>query len=126
MSLERLEKAKLIVDAAIERKAQRPVALDVREVTSYADTFVVVSGRSTRQVRAIADSIIQALKAAGEPPLGVEGLGEEHWVLIDAGDVVVHVFDPETRDHYALERLWSDAPEIEGMVSGEALETYAG
>jgi len=111
--LGRVEKAQLIVEAALDRKALDPVVLDVRQVTSFADTFVILGGRSDRQVRAIAEEIRRRLKLAGEAPLGVEGLGEDRWILIDAGDVVVHVFDPDTRAHYALERLWSDAPVLE-------------
>ncbi|MGH0036165.1 MAG: ribosome silencing factor [Myxococcota bacterium] len=109
---QRLERVQRIVDAALERKAERPVALDVREVSSFADTFVILTGRSDRQVRAIAEHIVEVVKAAGERPLGVEGREEGHWVLMDLGDVIVHVFDPETRDHYDLERLWSDAPSL--------------
>jgi ribosome-associated protein len=110
--LGRIEKAQLIADAALDRKAERPVALDVREQSSFADTFLIVSGRSDRQVRAIAEGISQALKRCGDPPLGVEGLEEGRWVLMDCNDVIVHVFDPETRETYDLERLWSDAPEL--------------
>jgi len=120
--LGRLEKAQRIVEAALDRKAEDPVVLDVRQVTSYADTFVILSGRSDRQVRAIAEEIALQLKQAGDPPLGVEGLGENRWVLIDAGDVVVHVFNPETRAHYALERLWSDAPVLEVELPEGAVE----
>lgn len=113
---DRLDRAQRIVDAALERKAEKPVALDVREVSSFADTFVILTGRSDRQVRAIADRVAEVMKGAGERAIGVEGLDEGHWVLMDFGDVIVHVFDPETREHYDLERLWSDAPvlEIEG------------
>ena len=105
-------KVERIVEAALERKAEKPVALDVHEVSSFADAFVIVSGRSDRQVRAIADHIGRTLKGMGEPPLGVEGVDEGRWVLMDCNDVIVHVFDPEMREHYDLERLWSDAPEL--------------
>ena len=110
--LESPEKARLAVAAALDRLAENPVALDVSALTSYTDVFVIVSGRSDRQVRAIADSVNQALKAAGCKPLGIEGLDDGHWVLIDAGDVIIHVFDPETRERYDLERLWNDAEAI--------------
>lgn len=121
--LGRLEKAKLILDAALARKAENPLALDVREVTSFADTFILLTGRSDRQVRAIADLIEETLKASGDPPLGIEGKGEAHWVLIDCNDVIVHVFDPQTREHYALDRLWSDAPQLDlGADSGGGRE----
>ncbi len=107
------QKAKWIVEAALELKAERPVSLDMRKLTSYADTFVILTGRSDRQVRAIADSILQTLKARGEAPLAVEGLAEGNWVLIDCNDAIVHVFDPETRIQYDLESLWRDAPRLD-------------
>ena len=118
-ALGRVEKAQLIVDAALERKAERPVALDMREVSSIADTFVLVTGRSNRQVRAVADGILERLRALGEKPLGVEGMDEGRWVLLDLGDVIVHVFEPEVREHYDLERLWSDAPPLDLQLGPE-------
>lgn len=123
----RVEKAQLIVDAALERKAEAPVALDVREVASFADTFVLLSGRSDRQVRSIADFIARTLKNHGDRPLGVEGLDEGRWVLMDCADVVVHVFVPEAREHYDLERLWSDAPalELDGVEPPGPLQSSA-
>ncbi len=111
--LDRLEKTRLIVDAALDLKAQRPVAMDVSEVTSFADVFVVLSGRSDRQVRAIVDAIERKLKEHGEQPLGIEGYDTASWILMDCNDVIVHVFAPETREHYDLERLWGDAPLID-------------
>ncbi len=119
-ALGRVERAQLIVDAALERKAERPVALDMREVSSIADTFVLVTGRSNRQVRAVADGILERLRALGEKPLGVEGMDEGRWVLLDLGDVIVHVFEPEVREHYDLERLWSDAPPLDLQLGPEA------
>lgn len=110
---DRLEKARLLVEAARERKAEDVVALDVREVSSFADTFVIATGRSDRQVRAIADAIEEAAIAAGKQPLGIEGRSEGRWILIDLDDVIVHVFHPEARTFYDLERLWSDAPPLE-------------
>lgn len=107
-----LAKAKLIVEAALDRRAEMPIVLDVRKLTAYADIFVIVSGRSDRQVRSISDAIVQVLKANGDQPLGVEGLDDGNWVLIDCNEAIVHVFDPETRDRYDLERLWRDAPRL--------------
>ena len=104
-----MQKMEIVVDAALDVKAEDVVALDVKELSSFADVFVVASGRSDRQVRAIADSIEAAVKNAGASPLGIEGHAEGHWVLIDLDDVIVHVFTPETRERYAIERLWSDA-----------------
>ena len=110
---ERIARATLVAKAAFELKAERLVALDVRALTSYADTFVMMTGGSDRHVRAIAEAIIDAVKARGEKPLGVEGLDEGRWVLIDLGDVIAHVFQSDVRDEYDLERLWSDAPPLE-------------
>lgn len=102
-----------ILEQALARGALDPVLLDVREVASFADVFVLLSGRSERQARSIAEAIVEAMRDAGDAPLGVEGLGEGRWILIDCNDVIVHVFEPETRDLYSLERLWSDAPRID-------------
>jgi ribosome-associated protein len=113
------DKARLAVEAALDVKAEDVVALDVRELSSFADLFVVCTGRSDRQVRAIADSVEKAAKQAGEPPLGIEGYAEGRWVLIDLDDVIVHVFTPEQRERYDIERLWSDAPHVE-LVAGAA------
>lgn len=117
--LSRLDKARLIASAAEDQKAERVVALDVREVTSFADTFVLASGTSDRHVRSVADSIVAALKARGEVILSVEGHDEGRWVLIDCGDAVAHVFQEEIREHYDLERLWSDAPVIDVSTASE-------
>lgn len=110
--LGRLEKARIIVEAALDRKAEDVLALDVRELVSFADSFVIATGGSDRHVRAIVDGIEEALRARGEKPLGVEGSEEGRWVLIDCDDAVVHVFLRDVRQHYDLERLWSDAPKL--------------
>ena len=107
------EKARAIVNAALERKAEEPIALDVRELTSFTEAFVVVVGRSDRQIRSIAEEVTRMLKQSGDAPLGVEGLDEGRWVLIDGNDVICHIFSPESREHYDLERLWHDATRIE-------------
>ncbi len=112
------QKATRIVEAALERKAEGPIVLDMRELTAYADTFVILTGRSDRQVRSIADAIIHSLKQSGDHPLGVEGLDDGNWVLIDCNDAIVHVFDPETRERYDLERLWRDAPRLDLEIEG--------
>jgi ribosome-associated protein len=112
------QKAIRIVEAALDRKAERPVVLDMRQLTAYADTFIILSGRSDRQVRSIAESIVHALKSTGEQPLGVEGLDDGNWVLIDCNDAIVHVFDPDTRLQYDLERLWRDAPRLDLEIEG--------
>jgi ribosome-associated protein len=118
-------KAKLIVEAALERNAEDPLTLEIRELTSFADAFVLLTGRSDRQVRAIADAIEKRLKETDDPPIGIEGFGQGRWVLLDCGDVVVHVFESAVRELYALERLWSDAPVLDlgplgpGTAAGE-------
>ena len=109
---QRVERIACVTDAALELKAEKVVALDVRTLTSYADTFVIATGNSDRHTRSIADSIVEALRLSGRKPLGVEGYDEGRWVLIDAGDVIVHVFQSEVREDYDLERLWSDAPNV--------------
>ncbi len=86
--------------------------MNVSEVTTIADLFVICSGRGERQVQAIADGIVEKAKAAGRAPIGVEGYAAGRWVLIDLGDVVVHAFVPEERALYRLERLWGDAPVV--------------
>ncbi len=102
-----------IIESALARGALDPLVLDIRELASFTDAFVLLSGRSERQVRAIAEAIVDSLREIGDVPLGVEGLEEGSWVLIDCNDVIVHVFEPERRDLYSLERLWSDAPQID-------------
>lgn len=110
---DRVARASAIAEAALDKKAQQLVALDMREVTSVADTFLLVTGTSDRHTRSIADAIVEAVRATGEKPLGIEGYDEGRWVLIDLGDVIVHVFQAEVREAYDLERLWSDAPAME-------------
>ncbi len=88
------------------------MVLNVSEVTTIADLFVICSGRSERQVQGIADGVIERAKAGGRPPFGLEGYRAGRWVLIDLGDVIVHVFVPDERQLYRLERLWGDAPVV--------------
>src|SRR5258705_6590969 len=109
---ERLARANRVAESALDRKAVDLVALDVSELTSYADTFIIATATSDRHARAIADAIRDAETASGGKPLGVEGYDEARWVLIDLGDVIVHVFQEEVRAVYDLERLWSDTPPI--------------
>jgi ribosome-associated protein len=109
LSPERL--AITIAAHAADRKASNIVALDLRQVAGYTDFFVICSGNSDRQTKAIHDAIHQGLKKSqGLLPRRVEGLSEARWVLMDYLDVVVHVFTPETRDFYRLEALWGDVP----------------
>jgi len=117
--IERTSMIQTIADAALDRRAEDLVALDVRELTSYTDTFVIATASSDRRARAIADAVVEAMKKLGNAPLGVEGYDEGHWVLIDLGDVIVHVFQEDARREYDLERLWSDAPRAHFEADGE-------
>lgn len=96
-----------VTDALEDLKAVNVVTLDVRELTNVTDFLVIASGNSNRHVKSLADSVCIKAKQAGHPPLGVEGEQAAEWVLVDLGDVVVHVMLPATRDFYDLERLWS-------------------
>ncbi|MEA2213401.1 MAG: ribosome-associated protein [Solirubrobacteraceae bacterium] len=105
--------ASVIADLASDRKAIDIVALDLRGMVGYADYFVICSGRTDRQTRAIHDGIHQGMKDEhGLIPRRVEGMPEARWVLLDYLDVVVHVFTPETREYYRLEQLWGEAPAL--------------
>lgn len=106
------EEGLLAVDAALSKKALQPVLLDVTGMCSYTNYILVVSGRSDRQVDAITDGVIADLGAHAIRPLGVEGRGTGQWVLIDFGDMVVHVFHHPIREHYDIESLWIDAKRI--------------
>jgi ribosome-associated protein len=110
------EKAQIVAEASLERAAEEVIALDVSEAVSFADGFVLCTGRSDRQVRSIADAIEEAVVKRGERPLGIEGYDEGLWVLMDLADVIVHVFQQEVRRRYDLERLWSDAPRLDLQV----------
>ncbi|MFO0689419.1 MAG: ribosome silencing factor [Myxococcota bacterium] len=118
MEAESKQRARWLVEAALERKAERPVVLDMTNLTFYADAFILLTGRSDRQVRAIAEGVIEALRAHGEAPIGTEGMDDGYWVLIDCNDTIVHVFDPEARDKFDLERLWQDAPRVDLGIPG--------
>ena len=97
----------LAEDALDDLKAADIVALDVTGFTSITDYMLIASGTSDRHVRSIADSVIEKAREAGQPVLGVEGHEYGEWVLVDLGDVVVHIMQPRTRDFYKLENLWS-------------------
>ena len=98
---------KLATAALEEIKAKDLVEIDVRGKTSVCDFMVIASGTSTRHVKSLADEVVKASKQAGYQPLGVEGEREAEWVLVDLGDVIVHVMLPRVREFYALERLWT-------------------
>lgn len=97
----------VVLKALDDLKARDTAEIDVRGKTSVTDLIVVTSGTSTRHVKSIADEVVKAAKSAGLPPIGVEGEREAEWVLVDLGDIVVHVMLPRTREFYALERLWT-------------------
>jgi len=104
----------LAAQAASSKKATDPVVLAVGDVLSITDFFVIASGSNPRQVRTIAEEVEEQIRFAGGPnPLRIEGLDDLHWVLVDYGEFVVHVFLQETREYYELERLWSDVPVVE-------------
>ena len=107
-----LEIARRVVELAEDKKAADIVLLDLSALTTLADCFVICSGGSERQLDAIADGIIEGLRAEGERPIGREGVAASHWVLIDFGSVVVHVFTPPERDFYQLEKHWSEAKTV--------------
>jgi ribosome-associated protein len=106
------ERARRLAEAARDRNAENVVALEVGALTSFADAFVLATAGSDRQARSIADAVTEAARAAGMELLGVEGYEEGRWILIDGGDVIVHVFVRDAREHYDLDRLWADAPRI--------------
>ncbi len=107
------EWARTAARAASAKGGEDTVIIEVGAVLAITDAFVITSGRNTRQVKTIAEEVEERLKAEGGiKPLRVEGLGDSQWVLLDYGDLVIHVFLDETRAYYDLERLWSDAPRV--------------
>lgn len=107
-----LDVARRVVELAEDKKAADIVLLDLSALTTLADHFVVCSGGSERQLDAIAEGIVEGLRAEGIRPIGREGLAASHWVLLDFGAVIVHIFTPPERDYYQLERHWSEAKTI--------------
>jgi len=99
---------KVVIDALEDLKAQDITTLDVMDRTSVTDMMIIATGTSSRHVQAVADNVSEKAKAAGMMPLGSEGRGNSDWVLIDLGDVIVHVMTSQAREHYDLERLWSE------------------
>jgi ribosome-associated protein len=107
------DKTLLITRAALEKKAYDLVVMEVRDVTSIADYFVICSGRSDRQVQSIAQGIEEYLGRSALAPLSIEGANRGHWVLMDFSDVIVHIFYEPVRHFYDLDGLWSHAPRVE-------------
>lgn len=104
--------ARLIAQAACDIKAEDLKVLDLKKLSGFADYFVITTGRSDRQVQAICDHIEESLGQKKIRPIGIEGYSTGHWVLIDYGSVVAHIFYEETRPFYGLEKLWGDAPKV--------------
>jgi ribosome-associated protein len=115
-----LDDAMKALAIALDKKAVEPLLLDVRELCSYCNYQLVLSGRSERQVEAIAEAISVGLKQQGVRPIGTEGTRGGAWQLLDFGDLVVHVFHHPTRDHYDLEGLWHEAPRVPIEVPADA------
>jgi ribosome-associated protein len=115
-----LDEALKALELGLDKKAVEPLLLDVRELCSYCNYQLVLSGRSERQVEAIADGISAGMKAQGIRPLSTEGTRGGAWQLLDFGDFVVHVFHHPARDHYDLEGLWIDAPRVPIDVPADA------
>jgi len=107
------ERVLATLHAASEKKAIEPVVLDLREISSFTDYFVIVSGANERQVQAISDEIYETLKKAGHAAARVEGYKTAEWILLDYGDFVVHVFEQKARKFYDLERLWRESKRVE-------------
>jgi len=108
------EEVKLAITCAGEKKAFNIVALDLREVTSFAEFFIIASGANTRQVQAISDEINEQLKLQlNSRPIRIEGYASGEWVLLDYGDFIIHIFEQKAREFYDLERLWRDAKKVE-------------
>jgi len=106
-------------NAALDKKAKNLIILKVKELSSFTDYFIICSGTSDRQVKGIAASIEETLKKSGILPLGIEGENSGNWILMDYGDVIIHIFYEPTREFYDIERLWSDVP---NMAVGETVE----
>jgi len=107
-----LQLAKLCVKAALEKKAEDPLILDVRKLCSFADYFVILSGRSTRHVQGLAEAVEEELRSKRVSTGKSEGLREGNWVLLDYNDVIVHIFYADSRKFYDLEGLWHEAKSI--------------
>lgn len=112
MNISAFDLAAAAVRSASARKAEDIVLLDLSRVSTFCDRFMICHGTNRRQVRAIAEGIVDDLRRDGQKPIGVEGLDASRWVLIDYGDLVIHVFDEPMRGFYDLDALWGDAPRL--------------
>ncbi|GFR37362.1 ribosomal silencing factor RsfS [Insulibacter thermoxylanivorax] len=115
MSISSNELLKIVIGALEDKKALDIVTLNLHQISLVTDYFVICHGNSERQVQALADEVVEQAEKAGCAVHGIEGLDSSRWVLIDLGDVVVHVFHRDDREYYNLERLWSDAEVVESV-----------
>ncbi len=113
IALKSIEKARLAVKAALDKKAKNVLLLELKDLSIMSDYFVICSGESTTHVRAIVDNIEEEFRQKKIKPSGIEGYKLSQWVLMDYSDVIVHVFEEETRAFYELEKLWLDAPRMD-------------
>lgn len=104
---------RIAANAAGDKKATDLVLLDLRQIASFTEFFLICTGASTRQVQAISNAIEDTLRKDGKRPLHIEGYSSAEWILLDYGDFIVHIFSPASRRFYDLERLWRDAPRVE-------------
>ena len=111
---------KVAVNALEEIKGQDILVLDVRKLTTMCDTMIIASAQSTRQVKALADNVRERLEQAGASIVGVEGEESAEWVLVDSGDIVVHVMQPAIRAYYKLEELWTPPPAAKKRAAADA------
>jgi len=115
--------ARLAAGAALDKKALDPLVIDLRGISSVSEYFVIVTGTSDRHVQAVAENIMEAFKSIGVKTLGEEGFREGRWILLDYGEIVVHVFLEPVREYYDIERLWIDAPRLDLTGVAEKMET---
>ena len=124
--MDSLEKVKLALKSALDKKAENPVVIDLRGLSSLADFFLILTASSDTHARTIVDEIKRKFKEQGILPVSVEGYENANWILMDFGDVIVHVFKPEFRELYNLESLWLDAPKLEvGQLLPEEVKNEA-
>lgn len=115
----------LVIDSLEEMKGNDIVVLDVSANTSVTDFMIIASGTSSRHVASLANNVVVNVKEQGVRPLGVEGQSGSEWVLVDLGDIVVHIMQPATRQFYDLERLWSDLPDDTDTLAEESAESHS-
>jgi len=116
---------RIAAEAALDKKASELTLLHVEGLTSFCDWFILCNGSNSRQIQAIGLGIVQSLKERGIKPLGIEGMKQSKWILIDLGDILVHVFDEAMRGYYDLDGLWVDAPRVAPHELGIEFEREA-